>query len=122
MKNGTLTANEVAQAVECGREIMAANGAPVGNINAAGHHNGIPSKFGELKVGDTFHTGIAKGAGYLQHETHVDFHEKISPSQSKIVKSDWAPRQVGNTRDMNHNYRVFKMPIPSHDTRGGLHL
>ena len=43
MKNGTLTANEVAQAVERGREIMAANGAPVGNTNAAGKHhvNGI---------------------------------------------------------------------------------
>jgi hypothetical protein len=77
--------------------------------------------FKDIPVGGVFHHGISKGIGYTSDEFKVTFYEKMDKSKAKVVKSDWAPRQMGVTYTFHPFDRVFPVEnVPQHDTRQGL--
>lgn len=77
--------------------------------------------FKDVPVGGIFHNGLSKGIGADSGETHVTFFQKADKSSAKIVKSDWAPRQMGSVERFTAFASVFPVDkLPTHDTRKGL--
>ena len=76
--------------------------------------------FKEVVIGGLFYDGISKGMGANSGETHITFFEKIDKTGARVVKADWAPRQVGAINKFGPNSRAWVVEdLPDYDTRTG---
>ena len=77
--------------------------------------------FKDIPVGGYFHTGIGRGMGYESNTVKVTVFQKTDKQNAEIVKSDWAPRQIGRVDRFSPFTTVFALDsLPTHDTRKGL--
>ena len=77
--------------------------------------------FKDVVIGGLFYDGISRGIGATSGEVHITFFEKIDKTGARVVKADWAPRQVGAINKFGSNARVWVVEdLPSHDTRKGI--
>ena len=77
--------------------------------------------FKDIPVGGYFHTGISKGMGYESNTVKVTVFQKTDKQNAKVVKSDWAPRQIGLIDRFSPFTQTWILDsLPTHDTRKGL--
>lgn len=71
----------------------------------------INKMFGNLAIGDKFHTGKARHAGADSDVVYWLEFEKISPSKAVVIKQvgDGNTRQVGAIKVFYHNSSVFDL-------------
>ena len=53
-------------------------------------------QFKDLIIGQQFHIGMSHGIGFNKDVIHKTIYEKVDKSHAKVIKSDWAPRQLNN--------------------------